>query len=1039
MPPTLSDTWQPLTFEGRTIYLNPARPDWLVAGPEAQRLLATAPATPREALARAQLDLQLANRATPAYRGRSAHLQLAGLKECWFHLTSRCNLSCRHCLFSCSPATRQELAPAVLEAGLREARALGSRLIYFTGGEPLLYPDFPRILKNLLADPALHVVVLTNGLLLGQHRAELSALPRERLHFQISLDGLEEHHDQLRGPATFRQLLASLDTLREEGFLLTLSVAVNRVNLADLAEIVNLAADRGVANLHFLWHFIRGQGSTAQFVEPAEIFPQLRRAQEIAAARGISIDNIETIRSRVFSAPGTRFDLSNTGWESLAVGPDGNIYPSPALVGVAELNCGPLTEGLEQAWRQSPILARIRASSWLDWPATAARPLNFLSGGGDIDHSYLGSGEFTGHDPYLELYEAIALWLISEQAARYPVPNPGEIILRMGDVRHDCPDGGRAVSLTHCNCVVALSGSSGHRAVQEFYGQAALQTNADIVNPFGPQAPGLAFIPLDSQKRSYGCGSPVEDASLKPDEVLVDLGSGSGVECFLAAAQVGRSGRVFGIDMTPEMLALARNSQISVAAKLGYDNVEFRQGFLEAIPLPDGTADVVISNCVINLSPDKRTTFHEIHRVLKPGGRLVVSDIVTDRAIPVSIKNNLKFRGECLGGALQQVQLLAMLRATGFTGARLLKRFPYRLEGSTQFFSLTYSCIKTEDNQEMIEVIYRGPAAVLSDESGVLFFKGHPVRVTASLAKELGDDFFILDTQGRVMNQSAANACGCGQEMAAPALTGSGGPTSPAPPPLITGVPMAISTFPGSEVPSLRTPRTKHHQGCLVCGGPVDYLPRPLQATCHFCGLRTATETTCPEHFICDTCHLEDGVAVIKHICGNSREKDLFSLLHLLRSHPALAMHGPEHHALVPGVILACYRNNGGKLNPGAIANGIDRGSKVPGGVCGFWGGCGAGLGVGIAFAVIMESTPMTPKARQQSQEITARVMRRLSETKAARCCRRESLTALREAAAIAEENLGLTMPARDYRACAQSEANRECIRKGCPFWEGLV
>lgn len=1031
IPPTLLDTWQPLTFEGQTIYVNPSRPDWLVPGPEAKRLLAAPPNTPAEALARAQLEHQLSNAtANPDYRGRSAHLQLTRLKECWFHLTSRCNLSCRHCLFSCSPAEQQELAPELLANGLQEARALGSKLIYFTGGEPLLYPNFPQILKDLLTDPELHGVILTNGLLLPQHLTELAALPKERLHFQISLDGLEEHHDYLRGPGTFRRLLTILDSLREQAFLVTLSVAVNQVNIADLAKIVSLAADRGVANLHFLWHFIRGKGNSAQFVAPAEIFSQLRQAQEIATGRGLSIDNIEALRSQIFSAPGTRFDLSNTGWESLAVGPDGNIYPSPALVGMAELNCGPLADGLEQAWRQSSVLARIRDTSLLDSATTAASPLSFLIGGGDLDHSYLRGGEFVGHDPYLELYESLALWLIAERAARYPLRNPGEIILRMGDVRHDCPDGGRAVSLTHCNCVVALPGASGHRAVQEFYGQAAVSTNADIVNPFGPTAPGLTFIPMDSQQKSYGCGSPVQDAALLPGEVLVDLGSGSGVECFLAAVQVGQSGQVFGIDMTPEMLALARKSQASVAAKLGYDNVEFRQGFLEAIPLPDGTADVVISNCVINLSPDKRTTFHEIYRVLKPGGRLVVSDIVTDTAIPITIKNNEKFRGECLGGALQQEHLLAMLRAAGFTGARLLKRFPYRREGNTQFYSLTYSCIRDTATPELAEVIYRGPLAVLSHENGDLFFKGRPTRIAASLVTQLNEDFFILDRQGGVINQSASNGCGCGQEPEPAAPAGSCCPTTPLPP-TTTGSASAWIH------PSLNSPSHKHFQGCLVCGGPINYLSQPEPATCHFCGGRSETEVTCPDHYVCDACHLEDGLTVIKRVCGSSHEKDLFTLLHLLRSHPALAMHGPEHHALVPGVILTCYRNNGGEISASAINTGIDRGSKIPGGVCGFWGGCGAALGVGIAFAVILEANPLAPKARQQSQQITVRVMQRLAATRGARCCRRESLTALHEAAAIAKEYLGLSLPSRDQQRCAQSELNRECIRKSCLFWGG--
>lgn len=1024
--------WLPLHFEGSTIYINPDFPDWLVPGPEARQLLEQPSATLDKTLARTQLESQLAlTDLDHCYQGRGTHLQLNSLRECWFHLTSRCNLSCRHCLFDCSPAAGQSLAPDLLLQGLREARELGSTIFYFTGGEPFIYPDFLLVLKDLLREPDLHAVILTNGLLLEQHLDELALLPKERLHLQISLDGLENHHDHLRGPGTFRRLLGILDTLSSKGFQITLSVAINRVNIDDLPAITALAADRGVANLHFLWHLKRGQAGSALFVEPARIFRQLRLAQEIAVARGVRIDNIETMRSQVFSAPGTRFDLSNTGWESVAVGPDGNIYPSPALVGIAELCCGPLSSGLEKVWRHSPVLEKIRNTSLVNSPEIAARPLSFLTGGGDLDHSYLAGGEFVGHDPYLELYESLALWLISSRAKLYPIRNPGELILRMGDVRHDCPDGGRAVSLTHCNCVISLPGEGGHRSVQEFYGQAACRTNEEIVNPFGPCEAGLKFIPLASRKRSYGCGSPVQDAAPQPGEVLVDLGSGSGVECFLAAGRVGPHGRVFGIDMTREMLALARKSQESVTAELGYDNLEFRQGYLEDLPLPDETADVVISNCVINLSPDKRTTFHEIYRILKPGGRLVVSDIVTDTVIPVTIKNNLKFRGECLGGALQQEQLLAMLRAVGFTETRLLKRSPYRQEESTRFFSLTFSCRKPAAPDQEIAVVYRGPLAAIVSESGQVIFKGHPARLSKRLAEQLGVDLFQLDQQGGVINQAGAGGCGCGPS-AKPAAVAE----SCCPRPEIAaeaGLRMLPLLVSAEREETARLP--KQARGCLVCGGEVRYLARPDPAACHYCGEVADTEVTCAAHFVCDRCHLKDGLAVIKRICATSSEKDLFALLHLIRSHPALAMHGPEHHALVPGVILACYRNNGGELSENSIHIGIDRGSKIPGGACGFWGGCGAALGAGIAFAVIMEASPLTPGARQRVQKITAQVLDRLAGTKGARCCRRETMGALREAAAIARNELGIYLPVGEEGVCDQSALNRQCIRAACPFW----
>ncbi|MBU0482041.1 MAG: methyltransferase domain-containing protein [Proteobacteria bacterium] len=750
--------WQRLLYDKTPIFVAPEKPDWFVPGPTADALLRNPLGNSGHPLSLELLALQTACGETHPYLGRSSHLSLNGLKECWFHLTNRCNLACKHCLFSSSPKREESIDPDLLAKGIQEAREMGSPLFYFTGGEPFVYPGFPELVKELLTDPETHVVILTNGLLLEENIELIARLDTERLHLQISLDGLADHHDLLRGKGTYKRLMSALETLAARDVPATLSVAVNRINYKDLPAITELAAGKNISNLHFLWHFVRGNGCPEQFVDPAKIFPELVKAHQIAEKNAVIIDNIENIRSQVFSSPGTRFDMSNAGWESLAIGPDGNIYPSPAMVGLPEIVCGNLASGLKNVWQESPVFKAVRKATVLD--SSADRPLRFITGGDDIDHSYMRGGKFTGHDPYLPLYESIALWLIATRSEKYPIRNPGEIRLRMGDVRHDCPDGGQDVSLTHCNCVISLAGDHGHHSVREFYARAAETTNKEIVNPFIPARSGLDFIPSASRNRSYGCGSPVHDAQPKPGETLVDLGSGSGVECFLASAAVGREGRVFGIDMTREMLDLAEKSKLSVIEELGYDNLQFTYGFLEDIPLPDCEADVVISNCVINLSPDKRGTLHEIFRILKPGGRLVVSDIVTDHSVPVQIKNNEQFRGECLGGALQQIHLLAMLRAAGFQATQLLKRFPYRMVGDTRFYSLTFSCHKPAATRKC-EVIYRGPLEGVCLPGGVFLAKGVKATVEIESTIGLGDEFFVIDSQGRTANSSAQDSC-CG-------------------------------------------------------------------------------------------------------------------------------------------------------------------------------------------------------------------------------------------------------------------------------------
>ena len=169
---------------------------------------------------------------------------------------------------------------------------------------------------------------------------------------------------------------------------------------------------------------------------------------------------------------------------------------------------------------------------------------------------------------------------------------------------------------------------------------------------------------LSADITSLGCGNPVAVADLRPGEVVLDLGSGGGLDCFLAAQQVGPQGRVIGLDMTPEMIRLARAN----ANKLSLENVEFRLGEMEHMPIESDSVDVVISNCVINLSPDKDAVFREIFRVLKPGGRLCISDIVTHGELPAKVRQSLEQWAGCVAGALEEKVYLDNIRAVGFVG-----------------------------------------------------------------------------------------------------------------------------------------------------------------------------------------------------------------------------------------------------------------------------------------------------------------------------------------------------------------------------------
>ncbi len=194
----------------------------------------------------------------------------------------------------------------------------------------------------------------------------------------------------------------------------------------------------------------------------------------------------------------------------------------------------------------------------------------------------------------------------------------------------------------------------------------------------------------DGANLGLGCGNPVALASLQPGETVLDLGSGAGFDAFLAAKRVGPEGHVIGVDMTPEMLAKARN----LAAQHGYANVEFRQGDIEALPVEDASVDVILSNCVINLTTDKVRTFREAHRVLKPGGRLMVSDLVLLKPLPATVRQNMDAYAACLAGALLKEDYLAAIEAAGFREVTVVGESSYDFGGTTLSDPATVASLK---------------------------------------------------------------------------------------------------------------------------------------------------------------------------------------------------------------------------------------------------------------------------------------------------------------------------------------------------------
>jgi arsenite methyltransferase len=190
-------------------------------------------------------------------------------------------------------------------------------------------------------------------------------------------------------------------------------------------------------------------------------------------------------------------------------------------------------------------------------------------------------------------------------------------------------------------------------------------------------------LPQDAVTASLGCGNPTALAELKEGETVLDLGSGGGIDVLLSARRVGPSGKAYGLDMTDDMLALARENQ----KKAGAENVEFLKGEIEAIPLPDSSVDVIISNCVINLSADKDKVLREAFRVLKPGGRFAVSDVVTRGAIPEAVRRNMLLWVGCIAGALDENDYRMRLAASGFEAIGIEPTRIYNVEDAREFLT----------------------------------------------------------------------------------------------------------------------------------------------------------------------------------------------------------------------------------------------------------------------------------------------------------------------------------------------------------------
>lgn len=224
-------------------------------------------------------------------------------------------------------------------------------------------------------------------------------------------------------------------------------------------------------------------------------------------------------------------------------------------------------------------------------------------------------------------------------------------------------------------------------------------------------------------------------------------------------------------------------------------------------------------------------------------------------------------------------------------------------------------------------------------------------------------------------------------------------------------------------------------ENCGVCGKPLVYGTKEALKTCNFCGKEYPALIYCPEgHYVCDACHSRGALDVLRDVLSSTNSADPIEILEKVASHPSVPMHGPEHHAMVPAIIVAAVKNAGYPVPEGAVEKAIERGAKVPGGWCGSNGVCGAAIGVGTAVSVLTGATPLTGKERGLANEATAYALGKMIDGEP-RCCKRASRRAIQAAVEFLKKKMGIDLKINHKIKCQYTQRNRECIKERCPYY----
>ncbi|MEF9475564.1 MAG: methyltransferase domain-containing protein, partial [Candidatus Mariimomonas ferrooxydans] len=546
-----------------------------------------------------------------------------------------------------------------------------------------------------------------------------------KLVIQVSLEGPNaEIHDRLRGKGNFDKTVKGIKKLIGIGITPIVSTALNKYNEKNIEDISRFLSKLGLKEHNILWMHAKGRGADnldELYVPPDKITRAMKKLRRSYKDQKIILDNAESLKIRARAKRGRKNDLCNNCYKKVCVNSDGHVYPCASFNGDRQFDAGSVREkSLKDIWLNSNVMARCRENSVQKKTECSSCYLKYFCGGGCTSHSYYasefdnGRGSIKAQDPYCSTYKSLFEDILWELASEGVFPQDGygysaPLVLNAMDAKLPAHlgsgiktiDSNFEVGCYHCSCVLSVDIEDedavckpevkGHvtKTVKKKFTEAAKTPEKNYYCPTGYDPKDLEHIPDEVLRVSYGCGNPAALGNIRKGETVLDLGSGGGIDCFIAAKKLGRNGKIIGVDMTDEMVEAATRNAQKVAEVLGYNVVEFRKGNIMALPAEDNSVDLVISNCVINLTEDKTQVLEEIFRILKPGGRFIISDIVSNKPVPGYMKRDKELWSACISGALTDRRFQEIAENAGFPEVESSRNYLYKKVDYLDFYSVT--------------------------------------------------------------------------------------------------------------------------------------------------------------------------------------------------------------------------------------------------------------------------------------------------------------------------------------------------------------